>query len=172
MVATSLIERALDAVVPWFADRCPRGLERHVEPCLTPPRALSDVLTCRVVVFCAEFPQSEAYIACVKYVHKYISKPDRFVTSRLHCAAKWHEQARMLSHALPVDVVRVIGAHVCERAAIMLQKWMRGASVRLAWVAVDDGFIQSLCSACIPPNLRADGGSLLFSQLLPRSFLL
>jgi hypothetical protein len=108
-------------------------LERPVEPCLTPPRALSDVLTCRVVVFCAEFPQSEAYIACVKYVHKYISKPDRFVTSRLHCAAKWHEQARMLSHALPVDVVRVIGAHVCERAAIMLQKWMRGAAVRLAW---------------------------------------
>ena len=98
--------------------RCPRvvlvDLERPVEPCLTPPRAL---LTCRVVVFCAEFPQSEAYIACVKYVHKYISKPDRFVTSRLHCAAKWHEQARMLSHALPVDVVRVIGAHVCERAA-------------------------------------------------------
>ena len=87
-------------------------LERPVEPCLTPPRALSDVLTCRVVVFCAEFPQSEAYIACVKYVHKYISKPDRFVTSRLHCAAKWHEQARMLSHALPVDVVRVIGACV------------------------------------------------------------
>ena len=39
----------------------------------------------------------------------------------------------MLSHALPVDVVRVIGAHVCERAAIMLQKWMRGAAVRLAW---------------------------------------
>ena len=45
----------------------------------------------------------------------------------------WHAQAQMLSHVLPIDVVRVIGAHVCERAAILLQKWMRGAAVRLAW---------------------------------------
>ena len=39
----------------------------------------------------------------------------------------------MLSRALPMDVVRVIGGHVREHAAVMLQKWVRGAAVRFAW---------------------------------------
>lgn len=42
-------------------------------------------------------------------------------------------QSGMLSRALPVDVVIVIGDHVRELAAIVLQKFMRGAAVRLAW---------------------------------------
>lgn len=40
----------------------------------------------------------------------------------------------MLSRALPVDVVIMIGDDVRELAAIVLQKFMRGAAVRrLAW---------------------------------------
>ena len=39
----------------------------------------------------------------------------------------------MLSRALPMDIVRIIGGHVCEHAAAMLQKWVRGAAVRFAW---------------------------------------
>ena len=39
----------------------------------------------------------------------------------------------MLSRALPMHVVRIIGGHVCEHAAVMLQKRVRGAAVRFAW---------------------------------------
>lgn len=46
---------------------------------------------------------------------------------------QWHHQARLLAHRLPVDVVRVIGKHVRDRAATVVQKWARGASVRLDW---------------------------------------
>ena len=43
------------------------------------------------------------------------------------------KHAYMLSRALPMDIVRIIGGHVCEHAAVMLQKWVRGAAVRFAW---------------------------------------
>ena len=88
---------------------------------------------CNVVVFAERHELSHVNVACVTYLYKYISKPHCVISDRLHCPAKWHAQARMLSHALPTDVVRVIGGHVREHAAIMLQKWMRGAAVRLAW---------------------------------------
>ena len=32
----------------------------------------------------------------------------------------------MLSRALPTDVVRVIGEHVREQAAVLVQKWVCG----------------------------------------------
>eukprot|EP00325_Prymnesiales_sp_UTEX-LB-985_P006460 CAMPEP_0174695374 /NCGR_PEP_ID=MMETSP1094-20130205/1758_1 /TAXON_ID=156173 /ORGANISM="Chrysochromulina brevifilum, Strain UTEX LB 985" /LENGTH=101 /DNA_ID=CAMNT_0015891851 /DNA_START=250 /DNA_END=556 /DNA_ORIENTATION=- len=32
-----------------------------------------------------------------------------------------------------IDLVRVVGKHVREQAATILQKWARGSSVRLAW---------------------------------------
>eukprot|EP00325_Prymnesiales_sp_UTEX-LB-985_P005608 CAMPEP_0174709876 /NCGR_PEP_ID=MMETSP1094-20130205/11684_1 /TAXON_ID=156173 /ORGANISM="Chrysochromulina brevifilum, Strain UTEX LB 985" /LENGTH=123 /DNA_ID=CAMNT_0015908597 /DNA_START=157 /DNA_END=529 /DNA_ORIENTATION=- len=46
---------------------------------------------------------------------------------------QWRNQACVLAHRLPVDLVRVVGKHVREEAATVLQKWARGASVRLGW---------------------------------------
>merc|ERR1712226_499237 len=80
----------------------------------------------------SESHKKDATVACMTYLHKYASKSHGMVTCRRR-SAKWHAQARMLSRALPMDVVFVIGAHVRELAAIMLQKFMRGAAVRLAW---------------------------------------
>ena len=37
----------------------------------------------------------------------------------------------MLSRALPIDVVRIIGAHVREQAVVLVQKCVRGAAVRV-----------------------------------------
>ena len=93
----------------------------------------SDVLTCSVVVCAERREQSPTTSTCVTYIYKYMSKPHCVVSVRPHCPAKWHAQARMLSRALPMDVVRVIGGHICEHAAVMLQKWIRGAAVRFAW---------------------------------------
>ena len=70
-------------------------------------------------------------VDAITYLFKYASKSTRSLTSRR--SAKWVAQARMLSRALPMDVVRAIGGHICEHAAVMLQKWMCGAAVRLAW---------------------------------------
>ena len=85
---------------------------------------------------CTDIHENDATIAsciaCVKDLHKYVSKSHGIVTCR-RSAAKWHAQARMLSRALPVDVVIIIGDHVRELAAIVLQKFMRGAAVRLGW---------------------------------------
>ena len=68
-------------------------------------------------------------------VFKYASKSIAASPVAANRYAKWHAQARMLCRALPMDVVRAIGGHICEHAAVMLhvQKWMRGAAVRCAW---------------------------------------
>ena len=135
-VATSFAERGLGEVDPWFADRCPRtsSTERTSNNALTTCYFWSDVLTCSVLVLSAERSgQSLTTTACVTYIHKYMNKPHCVVSAHLHCPAKWHAQARMLSRALPMDVVRVIGGHVREHAAVMLQKWVHGAAVRFAW---------------------------------------
>ena len=87
---------------------------------------------------CAGCEQSHTNDTLVKYVYKYMSKPQqqhchRVLCSGLHnCPVMWHAQACMLLRALPLDVVHVICAHVCERAAIALQKWSRGFIVRHA----------------------------------------
>ena len=134
-VATSFAERGLGEVDPWFADRCPRtsSTERTSNNALIACYFWSDVLTFSVVLSAERSEQTLTTTACVTYVHKYASKPHCVVYARLHCPAKWHAQARMLSRALPMDVVRVIGGHVREHAAVMLQKWVRGAAVRFAW---------------------------------------
>ena len=55
-------------------------------------------------------------------------------SSRVAALRSGMHKRRMLSRALPVDVVIMIGDHVRELAAIVLQKFMRGAAVRrLAW---------------------------------------
>merc|ERR1712167_135586 len=87
---------------------------------------------------------------------KYVSKSHGIVMCRR--SAKWHAQARMLSRALPVDVVIVIGDHVRELAAIVLQKFMRGAAVRrLAWglpgLCDADGSMEIWCT-CEPSPIR------------------
>lgn len=46
---------------------------------------------------------------------------------------QWHGQARLLAQRLPIDVVRIIGKYVQDNSATVLQKWVRGACVRLAW---------------------------------------
>ena len=75
---------------------------------------------------CAGCEQTHANDTLVKYVYKYMSKPQqqhRVLCSGLHnCPVMWHAQACMLLRVLPLDVVRVICAHVCERAAITLCK--------------------------------------------------
>ena len=37
----------------------------------------------------------------------------------------------MLSRALPTNVVLVIGEYACAQAAVLVQKWVRGAVVRV-----------------------------------------
>ena len=134
-VATSFAERDLGEVDPWFADRCPQtsSTERTSNNALNTCYIWSDVLTFSFVLSAECSEQSLTTTACVTYVHKYASKPHCVVYARLHCPAKWHAQAHMLPRALPMDVVRVIGGHVCDHAAVMLQKWVRGAAVRFAW---------------------------------------
>ena len=43
----------------------------------------------------------------------------------------WHTQAQVLSRVLPIDVVRIIGAFVREQAAVLAQKWVRSAAIRV-----------------------------------------
>ena len=133
-VATSFAERGLGEVDPWFADRRPRtsSTERTSNNALIACYFWSDVLTFSVVLS-AERSEQSLTTSAVTYIHKYMSKPHCVVSARLHCPAKWHAQARMLSRALPMDIVRIIGGHICEHAAVMLQKWVRGAAVRFAW---------------------------------------
>ena len=133
-VAASFAERGLGEVDPWFADRRPRtsSTERTSNNALIACYFWSDVLTFSVVLS-AERSEQSLTTSAVTYIHKYMSKPHCVVSARLHCPAKWHAQARMLSRALPMDIVRISGGHVCEHAAVMLQKWVRGAAVRFAW---------------------------------------
>ena len=65
------------------------------------------------------------------YVLKYCSKSSLLIFPCSGTPSKWHAQAQMLSHALPTDVVCVIGEHVREQAAVLVQKWVRGAAVRV-----------------------------------------
>ena len=141
-VAASFAERGLGERVRWTRGLQtdvlgPRAHRAHLEQ--RPHHMLllvrrADVQRWFSVVVSAEHSeQSLTTTACVTYVHKYASKPHCVVYARLHCPAKWHAQARMLSRALPMDVVRVIGGHICEHAAVMLQKRIRGAAVRFAW---------------------------------------
>ena len=133
MVATSLIEYALDSRwtrgsqtdVLWT----PSAPSNHTSPCYLAAATRSPFA---LWYCCTDSHENDATIACVTYLHKYVSKSHGIVTCRR--SAKWHAQARMLSRALPVDVVIMIGDHVRELAAIVLQKFMRGAAVRrLAW---------------------------------------
>ena len=133
MVATSLIEYALDSRwtrgsqtdVLWTSS----APSNHTSPCYLAAATRSPFA---LWYCCTASHENDATIACVTYLHKYVSKSHGIVTCRR--SAKWHAQARMLSRALPVDVVIVIGDHVRELAAIVLQKFMRGAAVRrLAW---------------------------------------
>ena len=141
-VATSFAERGLGEVDPGFADRRPRtsSTERTSNNALTTCYFWSDVLTFSVVLS-AERSEQSLTTSAVTYIHKYMSKPHCVVSVRPHCPAKWHAQARMLSCALPMDVVRVIGGHICEHAAVMLQKRIRRAVLQSA--------SHGVCHACI-----------------------
>ena len=83
------------------------------------------------MIYCAG--REDHMDAVVTYLFKYASKSIAASPVAANRYAKWHAQARMLCRALPMDVVRAIGGHICEHAAVMLQKWMRGAAVRCAW---------------------------------------
>ena len=70
---------------------------------------------------CAGCEQSHTNDTLVKYVYKYMSKPQQqhrhrvLCSGPLHnCPVMWHAQACMLLRASPLDVVRVICAHVDE----------------------------------------------------------
>ena len=157
MVATSLIEYALDSRwtrgsqtdVLWTSS----APSNHTSPCYLAAATRSPFA---LWYCCTDSHENDATIACVTYLHKYVSKSHGIVTCRR--SAKWHAQARMLSRALPVDVVIMIGDHVRELAAIVLQKFMRGAAVRrLAWglpgLCDADGSMEIWCT-CEPSPIR------------------
>ena len=67
------------------------------------------------------------------YLLKYYGKPSPTTLASTGTVSKWQAQAQMLSRALPIDVVRVVGVHVREQAAAPLQKCVRGAAVRVPY---------------------------------------
>ena len=107
MVATSLIEYALDSRwtrgsqtdVLWTSS----APSNHTSPCYLAAATRSPFA---LWYCCTASHENDATIACVTYLHKYVSKSHGIVTCRR--SAKWHAQARMLSRALPVDVVIMI----------------------------------------------------------------
>ena len=131
LVATSFIERGLNEVVPGSADRVLVELEHEAQTLCS--LQLPALVYCRSHCLCSrlmcavEQKLHEPVWYAYKYCSKSLSMPSHAVMLFPCCAAppKWHAQAQILSCALPTDVVRVIGAHVREQAAVLVQKWVR-----------------------------------------------
>ena len=95
-------------------------------------------LTCRCSHHTSTVKQEPCELAW--YVHKYYSKSSQTPSHAMIRAGMlvpcgstpstmWHTQAQVLSRVLPIDVVRIIGAFVREQAAVLVQKWVRGAAI-------------------------------------------
>ena len=95
MVVTSFTERSLDEVDP---DPCQTKVLAHI---------VSHMRT-----------EEEIRKTVDAYLLKYYSKPSPTTLASTGTVSKWQAQAQMLSRALPIDVVRVVGVHVREQAAV------------------------------------------------------
>ena len=76
------------------------------------------------------------------YLLKYYSKPSPTTLASTDTVSTWQAQAQMLSRALPIDVVRVVGVHVREQATRL--------RCRSACEELQSGsLIGASCQACV-----------------------
>ena len=72
----------------------------------------------------------------------------------------WQAQAQMLSRALPIDVVCVVGVHVHEQAAVTLQNCVRGAAVRVPyWGQLGQACVTVTATLCTSTVERSTVGT-------------